>query len=72
MPVMDGWAFAREARARGYQTPIVVMTAAHDAPAWAAEVQADGVVPKPFNLDDLVREVERVCAASEASHPRLA
>jgi CheY-like chemotaxis protein len=61
MPVMDGWAFAREARARGYASRIVVMTAAQDAPRWAAEVEADGVLPKPFELVTLLAEVERLC-----------
>jgi two-component system, chemotaxis family, chemotaxis protein CheY len=63
MPVMDGWAFAREARARGYELRILVMTAAQDAADWAQQVAADGVLAKPFAVADLLREVERLCAA---------
>jgi CheY-like chemotaxis protein len=59
MPLMDGWGFAREVRARGVPVNILVMTAARDAQAWAAEIGADGVIPKPFDLDQLLSEVER-------------
>jgi CheY-like chemotaxis protein len=54
MPVMDGWTFARRLREAGDTTPIVVMTAAQDAKAWATEIQADGVLSKPFDLADLL------------------
>jgi two-component system, chemotaxis family, chemotaxis protein CheY len=59
MPVMDGWTFAREARAQGITTPIIVMTAAQDANAWGAEVGATGVLAKPFDLEELLQMVER-------------
>ena len=62
MPVMDGWAFAAAYRERFAQrAPVVVMTAARDARAWADEVGADGVLPKPFDLDDLDAVVRRYC-----------
>jgi CheY-like chemotaxis protein len=55
MPVMDGWGFAEAYRARpGPHAPIVVITAAHDAAARAAQVRADGVLPKPFDIDQLL------------------
>jgi CheY-like chemotaxis protein len=58
MPIMDGWAFAEAYRARpGPHAPIVVTTAAHDAAARAAQVRADGVLPKPFDLDQLLDAV---------------
>jgi CheY-like chemotaxis protein len=54
MPVLDGWGFAAVYRAHpGRRAPVVVMTAARDARAWAAEIGADGVLPKPFDLDAL-------------------
>jgi len=59
MPVMDGWGVARELRARGVGIPIVVMTAAQDAGRWAREIAADAVLPKPFELDDLLDIVSR-------------
>jgi CheY-like chemotaxis protein len=60
MPVVDGWEFAR----RYQQTPgphasIVVMTAAQDAPKWCRQVNGDGCLPKPFEIDALLATVER-------------
>jgi DNA-binding response OmpR family regulator len=62
MPVMDGWAFARELRARGDTTPIIVMTAAQDARVWAEEIQANGYLAKPFELTELLAVVDRLCS----------
>lgn len=60
MPVMNGWEFAREYRARyGHPAPVVVVTAAEDARARAGEIGADAWLEKPFELDDVVRMVER-------------
>jgi CheY-like chemotaxis protein len=42
--------------------PVVVMTAAADARRWAAEIEAIGVVPKPFDVAELIRAVERYSA----------
>jgi CheY-like chemotaxis protein len=60
MPVMDGWQFARAYRQRpGPHAPIVVVTAALEAAGRAAEIHADGVLPKPFRLADLLEVVGR-------------
>jgi CheY-like chemotaxis protein len=59
MPVLDGWGFARTLQERGIQVPIVVITAAQDAHRWAREIDAADVVPKPFDLVDLLDTVER-------------
>ena len=60
MPVMDGWQFARAYRRRpGPHAPIVVVTAARDAAERAAEIEAEGVLPKPFRIDDLLQMVGR-------------
>jgi CheY-like chemotaxis protein len=54
MPTMDGWAFAQ-----AYEhlpephAPVIVMTAAHDAATWAAEINATAYLAKPFHLADL-------------------
>ncbi len=60
MPRMNGWEFAREFRARHDRAcPIVVVTAAENAAARAREIGADGWLAKPFDLDDVLRAVER-------------
>ena len=65
MPVMDGWAFARAYREMpGPHAPIVVITAAHDALDRTHEVGAFSVLPKPFDLEDLLDEVDRCLAAT--------
>ena len=58
MPVMDGWQFAREYRQRfNRSAPIIVMTAAQHAFQWCAEIRAEGCLPKPFDLDQLLQVV---------------
>lgn len=58
MPIMDGWSFAAEFRARyGCSAPIVVMTAADHAASRAREVGAKGWIAKPFAYDDLLMMV---------------
>lgn len=59
MPLMNGWDFAE-----AYYTtnpphaPIIVMTAGHSAHDAAAEIQANGVLPKPFDIDELLALVQ--------------
>ena len=59
MPVLDGWGFAREFRASGKRSPIVVMTAAENARRWAEEIGAEGYLAKPFEIDALIAGVKR-------------
>lgn len=63
MPVMDGWGLAAALKAGGIVLPIVVMTAAKDAAASAAEVAADAYLAKPFGVEELLEVVERFCPA---------
>jgi CheY-like chemotaxis protein len=59
MPVMDGWAFAQAYRSQpGPHAPIIVITAAPDAGQRAAEINADGYLGKPFDLDELLGLVD--------------
>jgi len=58
MPVLDGWGFMRAIRERGLTVTVIVMTAAADARRWAREVGAHGVLPKPFELDELIGAVQ--------------
>jgi DNA-binding response OmpR family regulator len=64
LPVMNGWEFARELRARhGSAVPIVVVTAAENARARAEEIGAEGWLEKPFDLDAVVAAVRRFVRA---------
>ena len=71
MPVLDGWGVARALREQAVAVPLVVMTAAPDATAWAREVAAADALAKPFALDNLVAVVRRFvdCAASSDQAP---
>ena len=59
MPVLDGWGFMCAVRARGLTLTVVVMTAAADARRWGREIGAEGVLAKPFDIDELVRAVQQ-------------
>jgi DNA-binding response OmpR family regulator len=70
MPGMNGWDFAREFHARhGRAAPIVVVTAAENARARAEEIGADGFLAKPFDLEDVLRAVERHARGAERVGP---
>ena len=61
MPAMDGWAFAHAYRVQpGPHAPIVVMTAAQDAGERARQINAQGFLAKPFDLQDLLNIVHRL------------
>lgn len=59
MPRMDGWEFARAARERGNTAPVVVITAAGDARAWAKEISAESYIAKPFTISQLLGVVDK-------------
>jgi DNA-binding response OmpR family regulator len=60
MPIMDGWEFARRYRASPEpHAPILVLTAARDAAARAAEIDANGYLGKPFEMQELLALVSR-------------
>lgn len=66
MPTLDGWGFASAMRDRGLKYPVVVVTAAENARAWAQEIGADAYLAKPFQLKDLLRIVERFCPSPQS------
>lgn len=72
MPVMDGWQFCREMDRRGGPRPVVVVvTAAPDPAARAAEVDADAWLPKPFDRAALLALLRRMTDAT-SSRPHRA
>jgi CheY-like chemotaxis protein len=64
MPIMDGWAFAKQLRERhGRTIPIVVITAMEDSQLRADELGAEGELGKPFNMQQLYEVVEDMLAS---------
>ena len=60
MPVMNGWQFAQEFRSRyGRAVPIVVATAAEHVERRRNGLDVTDVLPKPFEVSDLLRLVAR-------------
>lgn len=59
MPRLDGYGFAQELNARGVRVPILAMTAMRDAEVFAQRIRADGYIPKPFDIDELLALVSR-------------
>jgi DNA-binding response OmpR family regulator len=56
MPQVDGVALTRQLRARGKSIPVVLMSAVYG----YVDVPGLPFVPKPFNLEGLLREITRV------------
>jgi DNA-binding response OmpR family regulator len=67
LPRVDGWEVARQMRARGLSTPVVVMTAELSVADYVGELGAAGLLVKPFNLVELLNEVARVCGPPAAA-----
>ena len=58
MPVMDGWEFAkRYEKMPGPRAPVVAFVAALNAEQDCADLDAAGILAKPFDLDDLLKAV---------------
>ena len=64
MPVMDGWQFASELRAREQEIPLVLLSAARDLGVHARQLAAADVISKPFDLAELLPKVTRVASAA--------
>ena len=63
MPVLDGPGFLAEARLRGFDTPVLLVTASPEARALALEYGCAGVLPKPYGSRDLVVAVQAALAS---------
>jgi two-component system, chemotaxis family, chemotaxis protein CheY len=59
MPVMDGWRFRAEQRQRDLapDTPVIVLSASRRAISAVADLDASLVIPKPFDLDELLSAI---------------
>ena len=61
MPVMDGWEFAKRYESMpGPRAPLVAFVAALNAEQDCADLDAAGILAKPFDLDDLLRAVRNL------------
>jgi len=58
MPVMDGREFVERRRAaESPPTPVLVVSAVSGARTTALELAARGIIPKPFNVDEISQTV---------------
>jgi two-component system, chemotaxis family, chemotaxis protein CheY len=64
MPVMDGWQFATELRAREEDIPIVLLSAARDLKTHAKTLSAAEIIEKPFDLSELLPKIAKVASAA--------
>ena len=69
MPEMNGIDFLRNIRHEKKRIPVILITALADQKIMVAAVKAgcDGFLAKPFNLDELSWEIEKVKALSDSS-----
>ncbi len=62
MPVMDGWAFRRAQSVSHAHIPVIVISALDLSSPRLAELAADALIGKPFDLDVLYKAVADVLA----------
>jgi len=60
MPVIDGWDFRRAQLAAHPEIPVVVLSALDMRNERLAELRADALIAKPFDLDELYAAVAKV------------
>ena len=59
MPIMSGWEVLSQLRAAQCDIPIIFMSAGYRVKTEAERHHADGYIAKPFDLNELIRVVER-------------
>ena len=64
MPKMDGWRFRAEQQRRAdvADVPVVILSAARALRARAATLDPVSILGKPFDLDELLRTIDRFTA----------
>jgi len=69
MPVMNGQQFLEEFRSSraGDHIPVAVMSALHTAAGLAKDMGANGCLAKPFDLDELLAQVQTLLSSRPAS-----
>ena len=66
LPVMDGGEVLAQLRAQNLAIPVVLMTSRFTIRAAAVQHQPDGVLGKPFDLDELLQVVARFAGGPPA------
>lgn len=61
MPIMDGWAFCKEQKRTGDNTPIVLLSAAGGLDEHQRALGAAAVIAKPFDIDRVISTIQRLC-----------
>jgi DNA-binding response OmpR family regulator len=59
MPVMSGWGFLRELRARGVLIPVIIMSGRTDQASECVEMGASSFVGKPIDFAALLDKIAR-------------
>ncbi|HEX5414617.1 MAG TPA: response regulator [Chloroflexota bacterium] len=62
MPKMDGRAFVQALSNNRIHTPIIIMSAGFPTKSIASELGAQGHLAKPFDLDHVIDQVQRIYA----------
>jgi signal transduction histidine kinase len=62
MPDLDGWEVARAIKSSRGETPVLLLTGMADAMDPSAAMLVDGILKKPFDLDDLTAAVAAALA----------
>jgi DNA-binding response OmpR family regulator len=66
MPELDGWGFRAEqlAHAEWAQIPVIVLSARHNLQRGVETLQPAAVIPKPFQLVELVERLEALTGSA--------
>ena len=65
MPIMDGWSFVEQYRRVAQPAAsVIILSAVRDAEESAKRLGVAGFIGKPFELDEVVAQIERCIAAS--------
>ena len=68
LPALGGEAVLSALRERyGHKVPVILMTAAREGVSQRESLEAEGLLLKPFDLADLVREVQRQLATTSCA-----
>jgi two-component system response regulator PilR (NtrC family)/two-component system response regulator HydG len=66
MPKIDGFEFLKEVKSNHPRTPVILLTGVNeDAAKYVGkEYKADGVIKKPFKVEETLAEIEKVISGS--------